>query len=136
MSDSRIVFVCTCPRCGGNVTQIVSLQWEGIVTELLPDTFLADLIDLSDRSKPCEIAEIPLVEIPDADQELLQPGCVFYWIIGFQTTLGGQKSRMSEIHVRRNPKWPQHAIEKIKERGKRLYEKFRRDGSEYPSREK
>jgi uncharacterized Zn finger protein len=21
VSDSRIVFVCTCPRCGGNVTQ-------------------------------------------------------------------------------------------------------------------
>src|SRR5437899_1574989 len=42
-------------------------QWEGIVTDVYTDSVMADLLDLTDTSKPREFVEIPLAEIPDAD---------------------------------------------------------------------
>jgi hypothetical protein len=102
-------------------------QWEGIVDSLESDSLFADLLDLTDRAKPREIVEIPLVEFADADHHLLSPGCVFYWIIGYEISLGGGKSRVSEIRVRRNPEWSQHALESIKARGKELYQIFNND---------
>jgi hypothetical protein len=102
-------------------------QWEGIVDSLGSDSLTADLIDLTDREKPREIVEIPMVEFADADQHLLFPGCVFYWIIGYEISLGGGKSRVSEIRVRRNPEWSQNALDSIKARGKELYQTFKND---------
>ena len=104
-------------------------QWEGVVTEISEDSLLAELLDLTDPAKPREIVEIPRNEIPDADQDLLLPGCVFYWIIGFEISNGGQKGRVSEIRLRRNPKWSHHDIDSIKARGKELYQHFK-DGVE------
>lgn len=99
-------------------------QWEGVVVETGDDFFVADLLDLTDTTKAREIAEIPLAEISEDDQELLSPGCVFYWIIGYETSRGGQKSRVSEIRVRRNPKWTKNEIEAIREKGKALFRQF------------
>jgi hypothetical protein len=99
-------------------------QFECVVTELLEDAVVAELIDLTDPSRPNEIAEIPLTDIPSADHSLLAPGCVFYWILGFETTVGGQRNRVSEIRVRRTPKWSENEIEAIKAEGEGLFRQF------------
>jgi hypothetical protein len=99
-------------------------QFECVVTELMQDFVIAELIDLTDSSRPNEIAEIPLSDIPSADHSLLTPGCVFYWILGFETSAGGQRNRVSEIRVRRTPNWSENEIEKIKAEGERLFKQF------------
>ena len=99
-------------------------QWEGVVSEIGDEFFKAELLDLTDSSKPREIVELPLEDFPDADRPLLVPGCVFYWTMGYLTTDSGQKSRTSDIRVRRNPKWSQHEIESIKKRGEELFQRF------------
>lgn len=108
-------------------------QWEGIVTDVRIDSFYADLLDLTDRTKPREVAEISLDEIAEADHDLLLPGCVFYWIIGYQTSEGGTKERVSEIRVRRNPKWSQRAIDMANARAKKLYDQFKDNGQNEPT---
>ena len=99
-------------------------QWEGVVSEIGDEFLKAELLDLTDSSKPREIVELPVDDFPDADRPLLEPGCVFYWTMGYLTTDGGQKSRTSDIRVRRNPRWSQHEIESIKKRGEELFQRF------------
>lgn len=99
-------------------------QFECIVTDVLEGAVIAELIDLTDSSRPNEIAEIPLSDIPSSDQALLTPGCVFYWILGFETSVGGQRNRVSEIRVRRTPKWSENDIEAIESEGQELFKQF------------
>ena len=108
-------------------------QWEGVVSEIGIDSLYAELLDLTDPAKAREIVELPLEDFPDADRCLLVPGCVFYWIIGYLTSEGGQKSRMSEIRIRRNPKWSQHDITSIKSRGEELYQRFTGSAEDSPT---
>jgi hypothetical protein len=88
-------------------------QWEGVVTELDGDALWAEIMDLTNSENPTEIVEIPLEEIPVSDRSLLNSGTVFYWSIGYETSPGGQIRRVSEIRIRRSPKWSQRSIEMI-----------------------
>lgn len=99
-------------------------QWEGVVTSVEADSLWGDLQDLTDPSNPLEIAEIPLREFALSDRPLLEPGSVFYWSIGHETTLGGQIRRVSEIRVRRTPVWSQQALDRVRSLGKQLHERF------------
>jgi len=105
-------------------------QWECVVDGIEGDSFTADLLDLTDPSKPREIVEIPLIEISEADLALLLPGAVFYWILGYEITRGGQKRRVSEIRARRNPKWSQRAIDAVTKRGEELYNRLKGNGED------
>ena len=95
-------------------------QWEGIVTDIGRETFWGEVVDLTDRSNPSEVVEIPFSEIATSDRQLLKPGSVFYWSIGYETSPGGQIRRVSEIRARRSPVWSQHAVDSIKSRAKQL----------------
>jgi hypothetical protein len=103
-------------------------QWEGIVTDLEGDVFVAILRDLTDRTSDDEIAEIFLAEVPDADHPILKEGSAFYWIIGFEYKRGGQKSRVSEIRVRRTPEWTIQKIERVKKRAAERFQRARPNG--------
>jgi hypothetical protein len=48
------------------------------------------------------------------DRPLICPGCVFYWIIGYETRSSGQITNSSEIRVRRAPLWTQRQIDAAK----------------------
>jgi len=99
-------------------------QFECIVTDVLEDVVVAELMDLTDPSRPNEIAEIPFSDIPSSDHALIMPGSVFYWILGFETSVGGQRNRVSEIRVRRTPKWSENDIEAITAEGQELFKQF------------
>jgi len=98
---------------------IMLQRWEGTVTKVSKDSFVARLSDLSQENLE-EEAEIPIEEIPEADLRLVEPGAVFYWCIGYIDRVGGQRIRASMIRFRRLPTWTQPAIEKVKAEAQRL----------------
>ena len=98
---------------------IMLQRWEGTVTKVSEDSFVARLSDLSQENLE-EEAEIPIEEIPEADLGLVERGAVFYWCIGYIDRVGGQRIRASMIRFRRLPSWTRPAIQKVKVEAQRL----------------
>lgn len=94
-------------------------KWEGVVLEVREDFFLARLVDLTQQS-PDEEAEFPIEEVSQEDLDLLQPGAVFYWNIGYLDKRSGQRTRASVIRFRRLPVWTQEEIESATREAKRI----------------
>jgi hypothetical protein len=85
-------------------------KWQGVVTQIGDDSFLATLKDLITDSDD-EEAEIYTEEISKSDIPLLAKGAVFYWCIGYRDTLAGQRIRASEIRFRRLPTWSKRELD-------------------------
>ncbi|MBN1875906.1 MAG: hypothetical protein JXA33_16910 [Anaerolineae bacterium] len=79
----------------------VKQKWEGYVLEVGKETFLARLVPLIGEDADLE-AEIYLEEIDREDRELVTPGAVFYWSIGYLKKPSGTY-RTSLIRFRRLP---------------------------------
>src|SRR5262249_11691389 len=94
--------------------------FEGIVQDIGKSTFWAELLDLTDTANPPESAELPLSEISVPDRPLLEPGSVFYWSIGYETSSTGQIRRVSELRLRRTPQWSQRVMNSIQEKAEEL----------------
>jgi hypothetical protein len=89
----------------------VSLQkWEGVVLEVMQETFLARLVDLTNQNVE-EDAEFDLEEISKGDRDFVKPGAIFYWSIGYLDSRSGQRTRASVIRFRRLPAWSKQEIE-------------------------
>lgn len=99
-------------------------HWECVVSEVTENSVWANIVDLTDRSRPEEVVELPLEDFVEADRHLLAEGCVFYWAIGYQKSKAGQISRISEIRVRRTPKWSANAVKRLKAEARRMLEQF------------
>ncbi len=95
-------------------------QWEGVVTELSGQKVWADLKDLTDRSNPDEVIELPIDEFSPGDRDVLGKGSVFYWAIGYEARSGGQRTRVSEIRVSRMPRWSKREIAALKYKAEKL----------------
>jgi hypothetical protein len=78
-------------------------RWEGVVSEVREDEFDARLTDLTSPRAPEEQATFPMSEISASDEPLVEPGAVFYWYIGYEDKVGGQRERTSGIRFRRLP---------------------------------
>lgn len=99
-----------------------SLQkWEGVVLEVEGDYFRARLVDLTCPG-PDEEAEISIEELSPEDLELLEPGAVFYWNIGYHNSVNGQRTRASQIRFRRLPVWTKEDLEKAQVKATQIYE--------------
>jgi hypothetical protein len=88
-------------------------KFEGTVQSVQGDSFVARLVDKT-NSVPEEEAEIPLAEIMPGDRELVKPGAVFYWVIGYRREEHGQLSRSSMIRFQRLPSWSPAEVERAK----------------------
>ena len=100
----------------------LSLQkWECSVFEVMKDNFIAKLVDLTEPG-PDEQAEIPLEEVSPEDLDLIVPGAIFYWNIGYEDESNGQRKRTSIIRFRRLPAWSQSEIKEAQKEA----EKFRK----------
>ncbi len=96
-----------------------SLQrWEGYVIEILDEYFIARITDLDDEHEDEEI-EVMFSEISEDDQELIRPGAIFNWHIGYEMERGTVK-RSSIIRFRRMPKWTESDKEKAESFEKEL----------------
>jgi hypothetical protein len=103
-------------------------QFEGVVLKVHRDVFEAQLSDMTDPDKAEEFADLPLCEISPPDLPLLVPGCVFYWILGYETREGGQITRVSEIRLRRSPPWSRRAVEAVRAKTCQAFTLLNTDG--------
>lgn len=88
-------------------------KFEGTVLSVSGDSFVALLVDKTNPG-PEEEAEIPFAEIMPGDRELVKPGAMFYWVIGYRREIHGQLSRSSVIRLRRVPSWSPAKLEQAK----------------------
>lgn len=79
--------------------------WEGVVQEVREDSVLVTLIDQTHREYPDEEAELTMAEIPEGDRDLIMPGAVLYWSVGYKEGPGQPRERVSRIRFRRLPAW-------------------------------
>lgn len=96
----------------------IALQkWEGIVTDIQDDIFIARLFDKTNDNIE-EEAEILINDLHDDDLKLLKPGAVFYLSLGYIIKSTGQKIRGPIIKFRRIPAWTNKELNAIKMRAK------------------
>lgn len=88
-------------------------KWEGVVECVTDDYFVARLVDQTGEM-PDEVAEFILDEVSTADRSLVKLGAIFYWNIGYEESIGGQRKRSSIIRFRRLPAWSAHELETAK----------------------
>ena len=90
-------------------------EWEGYVTTIGKETFTGRLVDVTaGRKIEEEVADFPIGDLSDDERELLGPGAVFRWVIGYQRSKGGTKRRVSQITFRRLPAWTRKDFEQAK----------------------
>ena len=99
-------------------------QWEGTVTSVGAEDFVAQLKDLTRESSAREEAMFPREEIAADDLALLVPGAVFRWNIGYRTSVDGQRERISNLRFVRIPGWRKSVIQRIKDSARELMEQF------------
>jgi hypothetical protein len=104
--------------------QIIKHHWECTVVRIHAATFLATLRSLRDENDSEKEAEIPLEEVSPDDLELLQPGAVFYWTIGYDISPSGTRRRASEIKFRRLPSWTKGDIARVRDQANELFDLF------------
>jgi hypothetical protein len=103
---------------------LILQQWEGVIEQVLSESIVAVLSDLTEASGHQEIVEIPTEEINPSDRDLLEPGAVFYWAIKYEDTPGGQRRRISEIRMRRMPKWSKSMVADVEEEAATMYQQL------------
>lgn len=96
-------------------------SWEGIVNSVEKHAFSTTLKDRFKKS-PDQVAEFPLEEVSSVDRELVQPGAIFYWDIGYSEDKTGQRIRASLIKFRRLPAWTTREIENAKRDASKMRE--------------
>jgi len=96
-----------------HVASFTALQeWDGFVSVLRKNSFLARLTDITGKGPAdAEEVEIPFQELDDAAVTRLKPGCLFRWVIGYERSAAGQKTRVSRIILRQLPRWRGPALE-------------------------
>jgi hypothetical protein len=93
-----------------HVNRMISLQkWHGYVLSVLDNSIWVRLIDLTNNG-PDEETEISLEEITEEDWDLIKPGAIFYWSIGYLDLYSGQRLRTSVIRFQRMPAWRDEEI--------------------------
>jgi hypothetical protein len=100
--------------------------WEGTVTEVLQNGFVAVLRDKTNPTNPDEQATFDFdnSELSADDFTMVNPGASFYWIIGNERTAAGQVKNVSMVQFRRLPRWTQRNLERVATRARQIRELF------------
>ena len=102
--------------------EVVLQEWEGQVQEVGDRVFSARLVDLTRNSKEeTEESDLPIEDLGDADRDLLIPGAIFRWIIGYRW-INGEKERFARVVVRRLPIWTEREIKSADQEAAELYD--------------
>lgn len=81
---------------------------------------------IRDLTSPGNVEEVTfsVEEISDADRSLAVPGGIFYWYIGYDDHIGGQRYRSSAIIFRRFPFWREKDLINAKKKAESLIERL------------
>jgi hypothetical protein len=109
--------------------------WEGTVTYVSTDHFVATLTDKTQLTNPDEQAtfEFASFEVPEDDKSLVKPGSVFYLMIGTTKALSGQIRNISALEFRRLPSWTRSSLETASVRASSLKKWFDSEKKEHSS---
>lgn len=94
-------------------------RWMGTVLFVEGDSFDALLNDL-DSTAPEESATFSFEEVHEEDHDLIGVGAVFYWYIGYRTTISGQRELAAKLRFRRLPGWTRKELERVKKEAREL----------------
>ncbi len=89
-------------------------KWEGKVISLSGDTFRASLSAII-GDKVDQEAEIYVQDVTPDERELIEPGAVFYWSIGYLERPSG-RVRESVLRFRRLPMWSRNELKRAETR--------------------
>ena len=70
---------------------------------------------MSSPEAPEEEVTFSIQEISESDRGLAMPGAVFYWSVGYEDSLQGQRTRKSTIRFRRLPTWTEKELNKARQ---------------------
>ncbi len=98
-------------------------KWEGVVLDVTADSFHARLTDLTGGA-PAEEAELLLDDVPPDDRDLVAPGAIFYWSVGYLDLFSGQRMRSSSMRFRRLPAWGSTELAAAQERARAVAEEL------------
>lgn len=101
-------------------------SWEGTLVEISGDVCRAIVQDSSLINNIEEIT-FSIEEISESDRELAVPGAIFYWYIGYEDHIDGQRNRVSTIKFRRIPAWSKNELKNAKVRAMILLTRFKRN---------
>lgn len=97
-------------------------KWEGFVVEIQNNNILVKLNDLTDPGIE-EYGEFTFEDINPSDLELVKPGAIFYWSLGYED-YNGTRKKASYIRFRRLPPPAIIEIDKIKKLAQHLSNKI------------
>ncbi len=75
--------------------------WEGRVDQVGAEELVATIFDRTRPESAPEQVSISIEDINPEDRDLLRPGAVFYWSIGYANYVKGPRQRTSRIRFRR-----------------------------------
>lgn len=97
-------------------------RWEGVVDELKGNEIFVRLY--SDSIPNChETAVLSTNDVDPDDRELLVPGGVFYWSIGYRDGPSGRET-ISVMRFRRLPAWDEKRLNKVRREADELFKHF------------
>ena len=98
-------------------------KWEGTILDVWEDGCRARIRDLT---SPGSIEEITfsLEEIPEPDLQLVKPGAIFYWSIGYEDHLDGQRNKVSSVRFRRISSWTEKELTAARREAESLKERL------------
>lgn len=94
-------------------------QWVGSVVGVHGEEFEAELRDVTEPSNADEVATFDVADVGPGERELLVPGAIFYWTLGYRTR-SGSRERVSRIMFRRSPKWVARDVAAARQNGASL----------------
>jgi len=101
--------------------EITLQEWEGRVLQLEGRIVIARLVDITaGDTEEKEEVELPLDDVTEADQGLLQPGALFRWILGYSYA-SGRKERFARVIVRRLPVWTEREMQEADREASELH---------------
>ena len=93
----------------------IKQKWKGTIVSVAGETFKAEIKDITNPQNPDELVTISLAEISSGDRELVKPGALFYWHIGYREGERYPRERFSSIRIRRLLNWTESEIQEAKE---------------------
>jgi hypothetical protein len=96
-------------------------QWEGIVLSVEDDSFSARLVNRTNDRIPDEEGQFTFAQLSSPeDCELITPGAIFYFSVGYEESPSRQRRLSAFLRFRRLPAWTKTELAEVEEETSRL----------------
>ena len=109
------------------INEEITQYWSGVVESIDGSDVLVTLKDKTDPEQPDEQVKLDIKEFDKRDLDVLQPGAMFLWYMGYRQTRKTTKYRISVIRLRRLPKWSQREISRAQDKSTEIFDFFHGD---------